>query len=197
MSIYDYLVLNTPLEYSNKIGLNKNQSSSFEPFEIYDHDFFNSITSSTDRYKKSDSLSDLVIVEDKMPGTNKHPVVMSVVDYSKSPFDSESYTSSTSLTEGGMDEGFHEGIHEGFSIQDPYFSNKEMDIRAFDESILSKTSDLQYKNIKSCGCNKNPSQKKYSKQTDGMGWDLSTKIYISSLTVVGLYIFYRTLKNAE
>jgi len=197
-SIYDYLTINTPFEFSNKIGLNSMQSRyhSYESFEIYDNDFFNAVAISPKKYKQSMD-SDLVIIGDNQSGTSLHPTITSLLDdkYNSSDFFQTLNTNLNTNSISSLPPNIGGDSIEGFTTQDPHFSDKEMRIRKHTEDILSSKKLLEYSKVNSCGVckfangNNGPSPDK--------NWDLTTKIYISSLTVVGLYIFFRTLQRSS
>ena len=186
MSIYDHLVINTPLEYSNRVGIQSKLSidpPSYEAFEIYDHDFFNAIANSPNRYKKGDSMSDLVIVEDEYSSVQNHPVV-AVLKTSGAPFT-------------GDERGTWAPAVPSVSIEN--FASISTDMNAIPPSLPasseSSSNTLPYKQYTPpCNCQ----NKKISPHHDNpKKWDLQTKIYMSSLTVVGLYIFFRVMKEAN
>jgi hypothetical protein len=194
-SIYDYLTINTPFEFSNKVGLNSMEphSRSYESFEIYDHDFFNAVANSPKKYKQAVD-SDLVIIGDSQSGTSLHPTITSLLDDKYAT--TELYqTLNSNLHETSSQPNTHIQ-REGFVTQDPHFSDKEMFIREYTEDLLSNKHKqlLGYSKVKSCGACQ------FSNGNNGSSpdknWDLTTKIYISSLTVVGLYIFFRTLQRS-
>lgn len=196
MSIYDHLVINTPLEYSNKFGIQSKlsiePSSSYEAFEIYDHDFFNAIANSPKQYKKGDSLSDLVIVEDEYSSVSNHPVVVTLMD--------DKYNSWKTRGTGITGDSGYTRVPTDPSISIEHFSMPSTNIDAIPPSLpassaSSSSNTLPYKQYAPpCNCQ----NKKISHHDNSTNkWDLQTKIYVSSLTVVGLYIFFRVMKQSN